>query len=155
VQALKRQDYDERSANSVAREIRRPKLVLPALLSSSLACVLFASTAWPQSEKPVIVALVPTSGPIGTVVAIQGRGFTSDNTIEFRRDQDSFEIGNVKSDDGISLKFEVNACPSYQSRCPARYIAPASYIVTIRNAAGRSNEAAFSLTARAGCLDCE
>ncbi len=147
MQALKGRDSKASRDIGGARGVHRTELRLLPLLSLILALVLPASTSRSHLEKPFISKLIPASGPIGTAVTIQGRGFTDDNTIEFRSDQGSFEVDNVRADDG-SLKFQVNTCPSYQPQCPARYVAPAPYIVTVRNAGGRSNEAKFTLTSR-------
>jgi len=101
---------------------------------------------------PAIATLTPTSGRIGTKVTIQGSGFTLDNMIHFRGTPDSFDIGPVRSDNGVTLQFEVNTCPTYQPQCPARYVTPGSYGVAVSNANGRSKEAKFTLTARTGWI---
>jgi len=101
---------------------------------------------------PAIATLSPASGQIGTKVTIQGSGFTLDNIIHFRGTPDSFDVGPVRSDNGVTLQFEVNTCPTYQPRCPARYVTPGSYGVAVSNAKGRSNEAKFTLTARTGWI---
>ncbi|MDI3565674.1 IPT/TIG domain-containing protein [Bradyrhizobium sp. Arg816] len=99
---------------------------------------------------PTITGLSPESGRIGTLITLRGSGFTLENMIHFRGDVDSFDVGPIRSDDGATLQFEVNTCPPYQPRCPARYLTPGPYGVTVSNSNGRSQEVRFVLTARAG-----
>jgi hypothetical protein len=101
-----------------------------------------------STDAPSIASVHPSSGPIGTWVAIHGTGFTADgNTIQFRGSQASFAAGSpVRSEGGTSLQFEVNTCPSYQPRCPGFYVAPGNYNVTVINTNGASNKARFVLT---------
>ena len=103
-----------------------------------------------SAAAPTIAALSPTSGPIGTLVTILGANFTStDNVIHFRGEHDSFDAGSpVGSENGTSLQFQISTCPSYQPRCPGRYVSPGVYKVTVINVNGASNEATFTLTAR-------
>ncbi len=55
------------------------------------------------SSKPVIKEISPTSGPAGTVVAVYGSGFGSNNTVQMNGN-----ISNVPSN-GTSLKFTIPA----------------------------------------------
>lgn len=100
-------------------------------------------------DAPKIVALVPISGPIGSIVMIKGANFTSKNLIQFRSANASFAAGSpVASKSGASLQFEVNTCPSYEPRCPGFFVPPGVYEVTVVNENGASNEATFTLTPR-------
>jgi hypothetical protein len=108
------------------------------------------SIAPARSAAPTIASLFPDSGPFGTPVTIRGSGFNLENTIRFQGVQDSFDIVSVRSESGVTLVFQVSTCPSYQPGCPARYIAPGSYKVTVINANGSSNQATFTLNARTG-----
>ncbi|MFZ2490362.1 MAG: IPT/TIG domain-containing protein, partial [Thermoanaerobaculia bacterium] len=49
-------------------------------LAAVLGCVLFAATAFAQ---PVINAISPPAGPVGTVVTIDGTGFTGVTQVTF------------------------------------------------------------------------
>jgi hypothetical protein len=96
---------------------------------------------------PRIASLSPTSGPVGTLVTIQGTNFTSSNTIHFSSAQTSFAAGSpVNSQSGTSLQFQVSSCPSHAPQCPGVYIPPGSYNVTVSNANGTSNAATFAVT---------
>jgi len=108
------------------------------------------SNAPARTAAPTIASLFPESGPFGTPVTIRGSGFNLDNTIRFQGLRDSFEIVSVRSESGVVLTFQVSTCPSYQPGCPGRYVAPGPYKVTVINANGSSNQAAFTLTARTG-----
>jgi len=96
---------------------------------------------------PTITSLSPPSGPIGTWVTIEGSNFTSDNLVQFRSAQSSFAAGSpVGSDTGTRLRFQVTPCPSRELQCPAYYVSPGAYKVTVMNVNGESNEAMFTLT---------
>ncbi|MFK4652847.1 hypothetical protein ABIF97_002781 [Bradyrhizobium japonicum] len=103
-----------------------------------------------QAAVPTITGLSPESGPIGTLVTLLGSGFTLQNMIHLRGSVESFDVGPLRSDDGVTLQFEVNTCPPYQPRCPARYLTPGPYGIAVSNGNGRSQEVRFVLTARAG-----
>jgi IPT/TIG domain len=102
------------------------------------------------SAAPVIRALTPDSGPVGTLIRIQGANFTSDNVIQFRGAQASFAAGSPVSSDenGTRLQFRLSNCPSYEPQCPGFYIPPGPYTVTVNNINGVSNEVGFVLVAR-------
>ena len=98
---------------------------------------------------PTITALFPSSGPIGTLVTISGTGFSAKNDVKFRNDDVSFTANSpVKSENGINMQFHVNSCPSYEPRCPAFFVPPGIYDVTVVNDGGTSNGATFVLTSR-------
>jgi hypothetical protein len=99
---------------------------------------------------PTIQQLSPTSGPVGTLVAIHGGGFTPrDNMIEFGDDHSSFIAGSpVSSEDGASLAFRVSPCPSEEPLCPSFFVRPGNYKVIVKNQNGVSNEVNFMITAR-------
>jgi hypothetical protein len=103
------------------------------------------------ASAPIIEALFPTSGPLGTLVAIRGANFTSDgNIIEFRDEQNPpFAVGSpVGSEDRTSLRVVVSTCPAYQPQCPGFYVRPGVYRVTVRNVNGVSNEMTFAVVSR-------
>lgn len=101
------------------------------------------------ASAPMIAAVSPASGPIGTLVTIRGGNFTASNVILLNGAQASFAAGSpVGSESGTSLQFRVTTCPSYQPQCPGRYVPPGDYKVTVVNANGTSNEATFALTSR-------
>jgi hypothetical protein len=108
-----------------------------------------AVEAGASPAAPIITSLDPTSGPLGTWVTVRGANFTSENNVEFRRGPAAFRAGSpAASEDGVSLRFQVTSCPSYEPRCPARYVVPGLYKVRIINSNGESNEADFDLTVR-------
>jgi hypothetical protein len=140
-------------------------------LSAAMLCALVASTTGldaregtafrrqspsgfqvAQATAPSIATLLPNAGPFGTWVIIRGAGFTATNTIEFRGAVDVFDIAPIRSNDGVTLQFQVTTCPQQEVQCPSRYISPGAYAVTVANANGRSNQAKFLLTSRSGRL---
>jgi hypothetical protein len=119
----------------------------PTFVSAGL--LIWAATATAaETTAPNIATLLPASGPLGTLVTVQGTGFTPDNLIRFRSAQDSFDVVSIPSENGTTVQFRVTTCPSYQPQCPARYITPGVYEVTLINANGESNRATFVLTRR-------
>jgi hypothetical protein len=102
-----------------------------------------------STRAPKIVHLFPKKGAIGTVAAIKGGNFTSENNvIEFRGEKDFAAGSPVGSKDGTSLQFRITSCPSYQPQCPGVYIPPGVYHVSVINAGGESNSVRFSLVRR-------
>jgi hypothetical protein len=102
-----------------------------------------------QIVAPTITSIFPGSGPIGTLVTISGAGFTGKNDVNFRNGDVFFLAESpVKSEDGMSLHFHLNPCPSHEPKCPRFFIPPGSYHVTVVNDGGTSNETVFELTSR-------
>jgi hypothetical protein len=98
---------------------------------------------------PTVTAVYPTSGPVGTLVTISGAGFTAKNDVNFRQGDVFFLADSpVKSEDGKTLRFHLNPCPSNEPRCPAFFIPPGTYHVTVVNDGGTSNETVFTLVSR-------
>ncbi len=121
---------------------------LSPMFASAGLPIWVATAAAAETTAPNIATLLPTSGPLGTLVTIQGTGFTPDNLIRFRSAQDSFDVVSIRSENGTTVQFRVTTCPSYQPQCPARYITPGVYEVTLINVNGESNRATFALTRR-------
>ncbi len=101
-----------------------------------------------KSAEPVIFELVPSSGPVGTVVRINGSGFTpSGNTIKFGIGY----IKNLDSPDGKTLKFTVpdgfDLCHPSGYPCALAYppVTPGEYKVSVLNAKGESNVLPFTV----------
>ena len=99
-----------------------------------------------SSGAPMIMGLVPDTGPIGTVVVIRGRNFTVKNNVVQFKGEKNFAAGSpVGSKSGTILQFRVTSCPSRQPQCPGFYIPPGVYHVSVINAIGQSNSVSFSL----------
>ncbi|MBI2482499.1 MAG: IPT/TIG domain-containing protein [Candidatus Vogelbacteria bacterium] len=103
-----------------------------------------------RSTTTFIENLSPSSGPVGTVVTIKGRGFTtqSPNTIYA-----SYQvIKGVKSRDGTTLTFIVSAFdndfagPKVFKNRPAGRTVSLPLIVTVQNDTGISNDMMFTVT---------
>jgi hypothetical protein len=115
--------------------------------------------AQPQFEvaqlgtAPVIRALNPVSGPVGTLVRIQGANFTSNNIIQFRGAQASFAAGSPVSseENGTSLQFRLSNCPSCEPQCPGFYVPPGPYTVTVNNINGVRSVCAHGLETSLAC----
>jgi hypothetical protein len=106
------------------------------------------------SRPPSVAALSPTSGSVGTDVAVTGEGFTSStNTIRFGAGY----INGLNSSDGVTLRFTVpqgqnlcpptNGLPSAVGPCPGAYprVTPGSYTISVMNANGASNDLTFTV----------
>jgi hypothetical protein len=106
------------------------------------------------SRSLAVVALSPTSGSVGTEVAVTGYGFTpSDNTIRFGAGY----INDLNSADGVTLRFTVpegqNLCPPTDAHsppvapCPGAYprVTPGSYFISVLNTNGTSNSLNFTV----------
>ena len=109
-------------------------------------------TSTASTAAPVISALTPSSGPIGSQVTIAGSGFApTGNTVHF----DVYTFPSVAAaNNGTSLAFTVpptvyyNYCPQ-NSMCPNFVIntAPGAHTVNVSNANGTSNSVTFTVTA--------
>lgn len=119
------------------------------LASIAVACNIFACGAEGQSEVK-LSSLSPSSGPIGTVVLLQGFGFTeTSNTIHFgwggQKDLKS-------SNDGTQIFYTVpggtGPCDLIGPACkaPTRIVMPGQYPIYVTNARGRSNTLTFKVT---------
>jgi hypothetical protein len=157
----------------------RLRMVLRSIIGPGLAVVAMvtvAGAAQPQipdavaaaptelqfvaATPPEIVAIVPSSGPIGTQVSIHGSGFTaSGNTVIFGAGSRAFASGsvypNLTSSNGSVIIFTIPAhydppC-EYSSRpCPfaALPTISGSYSVAVSNINGQSNAQNFIVTAQ-------
>jgi uncharacterized membrane protein len=106
------------------------------------------------SRSLALVALSPTSGSVGTEVAVTGYGFTpSHNAIRFGAGY----INGLNSADGVTLRFTVpegqNLCPPTDAHspavvpCPGAYprVTPGSYSISVLNTNGTSNSLTFTV----------
>ena len=97
-------------------------------------------------SPPFISSLQPTSGPVGTVVTVSGKGFTP--TAGFRGSSGGGDYGgntirlgsnvtlkNLNSVDGVTVKFEI-----------PKNMAPGVYSATIVNSNGTSNSVKLTVT---------
>lgn len=100
--------------------------------------------------RPVISALIPSFGPVGTQVRVIGDGFTpTQNRI-------NFGLGvllNNSSADGKEISFQVPAfltpaCRFTRPACllPTFPLVPGLYRVSVTNSRGMSNAAVFTVT---------
>jgi hypothetical protein len=113
----------------------------------SVAAVLAAPSAGPAASAPTIVSLAPTSGPMGTQITLQGRNFAAENDVRLSRGDQTFGIDSpVKSENGTQLQLRVHTCPSYAPMCPAVFIPPGDYDLSVTNARGTSNRVKFTVT---------
>ena len=136
-----------------------PILALLAVASTSCTPPLDPSK---PGDDVTVVALAPTSGPIGTRVTVTGSGLSSTaNTVTFTAVAVDGETPNgpsvipdLPSANGTTISFEVlavwrPAC-SYaaQGPCPFARIptAPGTYRVAVTNTAGTSNAMLFIVT---------
>lgn len=104
----------------------------------------------PAVTTPVVISMVPTSGPIGTTVTLRGTGYTADNTI-------SFGYGSIvhvpSTDNGTTLTFTIPsslnpACFYSTPRCmvATRLTIDGAYNVSVTNTNGTSNSMTFTVT---------
>jgi peptidoglycan hydrolase-like protein with peptidoglycan-binding domain len=109
------------------------------------------SSTGPSAGTPAILALNPSSGPVGTVVTVSGSGFSPSDTVNF-----SWGVINTTSSDGATLTFTVPSsiapqCDPTQG-CPAiiQDVSPGSYQVSVTAASGVSNTVSFNVTDDSG-----
>ncbi len=113
-----------------------------------------AALLFVKAVKPVIDSMVPSDGPVGTIITIQGHNFTKkDNSIHF------FTGGvNTDSIDGNTLTFQIpetvgpcdfaHASSQYtQCMTPSQFVIPGTYYVYITNSNGKSNSITFKVDA--------
>ena len=117
------------------------------------------------SAAPVIYHVTPTSGPVGTSVTIDGRGFSHDNTIHFGSgvishvDITSSSAISCTTDPscipGIHQTITFNVPTALDPACRAsnppcmvasRMTTPGTYMVTVENQNGTSNAITFTVT---------
>ena len=102
---------------------------------------------WAAPSPPFISSLRPTSGPVGTLVTVSGKGFTptagfqgsspgrgdyGGNTVRIGSD---VTLKNLNSADGVTVKFEI-----------PQNVAPGVYGVTVVNENGTSNSVNLTVT---------
>jgi len=124
------------------------------VFSGTVASNVFVYTPSPTSKVPSISSLSPSSGPIGTVVTVNGSSFTSDNTILLNG---SYTILHIVSTDGHTLSFTIPSnpptapCYTWMGSCPLPIAVPA-YIsqginsIAVQNSGGVSNSLNFTFT---------
>ncbi|MBI4020081.1 MAG: IPT/TIG domain-containing protein [Candidatus Aenigmarchaeota archaeon] len=101
----------------------------------------------PALEKPAIAGVFPQAGAVGSSVTISGSGFTAEgNSVYFS----SNIVGSYDSN-GNTIIFTIP--PEFASGCDAPCesaeppeISPGSYMFTVVNAGGTSNEFEFTVT---------
>src|SRR3989338_5967607 len=95
----------------------------------------------PNRNAPFIMSLAPNSGTVGTVVTVNGYGFSpTGNTVRFG----GGVITGVSSYDGRTLSFTV---PSQLSGGNSQFVTVGTYNVSVSNFAGfTSNSVPFSVT---------
>lgn len=101
-----------------------------------------------QVSAPTISSLSPSTGLIGTVVMVNGTGFTSSNTVSMN----GISIG-TQSSGGSSISFTVPSVltppcnPNLGRMCPVgTEVTPGIYNITVSNANGTSNLMQFTVT---------
>ncbi|HEY4515306.1 MAG TPA: peptidoglycan-binding protein [Candidatus Paceibacterota bacterium] len=106
----------------------------------------------PKGSVPVIIALTPTSGPVGTKVQIVGSGFTNDNDVSFVSFVNKGEIHykNVSSPDGKLLTFIVPSQMAPQTGesgvTSQPSVVPGLYYVVVQTINGKSGVSYFKVT---------
>jgi hypothetical protein len=99
---------------------------------------------------PTIMALSPTSGPLGTQFTIKGRGFTlSDNEIDlFQKAGDAYTIENfieaASTNEGTTLVFTL---PFPVTRYTAPTTPPGIYYISVHNINGETSMLPLTVTA--------
>ena len=105
------------------------------------------------STIPTITSITPTSGPIGTEIAIRGTGFTGADTVRFGS---GGKRTVTTTENGTLIKYivpsAVSACddvPGSSVVCPpgAVPVYPSSWSVVVSNANGTSAMQTFTVTA--------
>lgn len=103
-----------------------------------------------EAGAPSLSQVSPASGPVGTMVTINGSGFASSgNTATFGAGY----IKNIDSADGTALRFAVpdglDLCsPDPAGPCPAGYpqVRPGDYVVAVIAGGKKSNGFTFTVT---------
>jgi hypothetical protein len=100
------------------------------------------------APAPTIASIAPDSGPVGTLVTLQGSNFTASNTVDLTGNGRSFRLDSpARSETGSRLQFRISTCPSYAPLCPTAFtISPGVYDVSVTNSHGTSNRVRFSVT---------
>lgn len=109
----------------------------------------------PSAQAPVIYSVTPTSGPVGTVVAIRGANFGASNTVHFgaggHMQVPSFfggttiyyTIPNQVSPCDVVMTFAV--CAQY-----VQLVTPGTYSISVSNQYGQSAAQNFMVTGTSG-----
>ena len=108
----------------------------------------------PIANAVRIYSMTPRSGPVGTLVTIDGTGFTNDNTIHFGSGvvphvaMSGQNIGGVQKLTFIVPDALTPACYYMSPRClmPSRETSPGNYDVSVENTNGTSNGVTFTVT---------
>ncbi len=116
-------------------------------------CQTSVATATTTSSAPTISSLSPTSGPAGTIVTIQGSGFTANNSVLVSGPVSGAIAAHVvASNDGTMLTFTFPSTVGpncfNQQLCPdwIRYLSVGTYSLSIENINGTSNAQSFTYT---------
>lgn len=132
--------------------------------ATDLVFIPITYTTTPPVTQPSVDSLFPSSGPVGTNVSINGKGFTpTDNTVNFGYGvitgltsatwiSDGFSTGTTTT--GMTINFIVPgsltpACATQTPRCmiATMLTTPGTYPVSVTNANGISNAVNFTVTA--------
>lgn len=136
----------------------------PSMCTSSYPSRCYGTPGTSQTFKIVnptnsvvnISSLLPTTGLVGTQVAITGSGFTSDNKISFGNADLGSQISSYSSADGKTIIFIVPSvitpsspncqAPIYCVSPAPRSVVPGVYSISITNSNGTSNVLPFTVT---------
>ena len=120
-------------------------------LAHAAGCV--SSQLSPNGATPTVTAMTPTSGPVGTIVQLEGSGFpATGNVVKFGPGY----LVDLRSADARTLRFTVpeghNLCPpehlGLNEPCREMYprVTPGDYPVAVVTASGSSRSMTFSVT---------
>ena len=119
------------------------------LIGVTFACTFFTIGAQGQSEVK-LSSLVPSSGPIGIVVLLQGSSFTdTSNTIHFGwGGQKDLKSSNGGTQISYIVPGQIGPCDFIGPACgaPIRMVTSGQYTIYVTNARGRSNTLTFEVT---------
>lgn len=125
------------------------------LLSLTAGSACSSHQVSPNDVTPTVSAMNPSSGPIGTIVQLEGSGFLANgNVVKFGPGY----LVDLRSDDGRTLRFSVpeghNLCPpehlGLNEPCRDIYprVMPGDYPVSIVTAKTSSRSTTFRVTSQ-------